>query len=212
MLQLGGRKLLADRSVAPLLLQPVRIPLWTWRALQARASARKTRLVATLSAERPSRDPSRDPPHLPTRCKRSSARLSRHQAPTRPSVALALGSRTGTCARPRSQASPTRVPTPAHPLLRIGHHRSAAASRAGKASGRARQHGQEARPGRAARAAGPTRHSGGGAEKVPKCCLVLGFSSGAAIFGALPIVPDPGGVVQGCRVRRCPCAPSPAAP
>jgi enoyl-CoA hydratase/carnithine racemase len=28
--------------------------------------------------------------------------------------------------------------------------------------------------------AGPTRHSGGGAEKVPKCCLVLGFSSGAA--------------------------------
>ena len=58
----------------------------------------------------------------------------------------------------------------------------------------------------------PTRQSGGGAEKVPKCCLVLGFSSGAAIFGALPIVPDPGGVMQGCRVRRCPCAPSPAAP
>ena len=60
--------------------------------------------------------------------------------------------------------------------------------------------------------AGPTRHSGGGAEKVPKCCLVLGFSSGAAIFEALPIVPHPGGVVQGCRVRRCPCAPSPARP
>jgi len=139
-LQLSARKLLADGSVAPLLLQPVRVALQRLRSATRAASSTTHPLTGPPARARP------------------GAALGRTAA--------------GRAARTDGRRHPARR-----------RHAAPAGRR-------------------------PTRHSGGGAEKVPRCILVLTFSSGTWIFGALPILPGLGGVVLGRRTRPCSCAPA----